>query len=64
MIFHCGHCMSEDTYEITAFKGKRVIPEDVYNDNSSGIVVKCRDCGDITGYLVIMTGVVEDVREE
>jgi hypothetical protein len=56
--------MSEDTYEIAAFKGKRVIPEDVYNDNSSGIVVKCRDCGDITGYLVIMTGVVEDVREE
>ena len=55
--FICGHCMSNNVYSITEWKGKAVVPDPLC-DIDSGIVVKCRDCGDITGYIIHMTGVI------
>ena len=60
--FYCGHCMSNNTEEIEHFQGEKVKPENffTYDDKYTGVVVQCKDCGDITGFLVIMSGVVKD----
>lgn len=54
---YCGHCMSEDVYEIKHFQGEEVEPEGIDGNWGAGIVVQCRDCGDITGWLFAMVGV-------
>lgn len=58
----CGHCNSTDVKVIERFNGEDVVPEDIYNDykNGNGVVVQCKVCGDITGWLIKMTGVVKD----
>lgn len=57
---YCGYCMSDDVKRIREFKGEQVIPEDKYDDSNTGIVVQCNKCDEITGFLVILTGVVPD----
>jgi len=57
---YCGRCMSDDVKEITEFQGKAVVPDDKYDDNNTGIVVQCNDCSEISGFLVILTGVVDE----
>jgi len=61
--FYCGHCMSNNVIEIETFEGEAVIPDDKYYDGNTGIVVKCKDCGDVTGFLIIVTGVVSEAGE-
>ena len=61
--FYCGHCMSNDVEEVDSFEGELVKPEDVYRDNNSGIVVRCKKCGDVTGFLIILSGVVSEDEE-
>ena len=58
--FYCGRCMSNDTKEIEYFKGESVKPDDYLDDNNTGIVVQCQSCNEITGYLILMTGVVKN----
>lgn len=58
-LFPCHFCSSDDVERIYNFENKRVEPDDKYNDGNNGIVVKCRDCGEITGYLIILTGVLD-----
>ena len=60
--FYCGHCMSENVEETEYFQGDKVKPEDCisWEDKHSGIVVRCKDCDDVTGFLIIITGVIDD----
>jgi len=55
--FVCGYCDSKNVYIVQTFKGEFVEP-DPKGCCDRGIVVKCRDCNDVTGYLIEMTGVV------
>lgn len=57
-------CESKDVRIVTRFEGDDVIPDDKYGDNNTGIVVRCNKCDDVTGYLIIPTGVcVDDMKE-
>ena len=60
--FICGHCDSRNVFIIQTWRGEFVIPDPKgYCD--SGIVVQCKECGDITGYLIEMTGVIPADQE-
>jgi hypothetical protein len=63
----CGNCLSDDVEEVQSFEGELVEAdenlyeppsENLYEPPSSNIVIQCRKCGDVTGYLLYMTGVV------
>ena len=61
--FYCysAECSSKNVILIERFKGVLVKPEDhISNDeHHTGIVVKCLDCNEITGFLLIPSGVVD-----
>lgn len=61
---YCGSCMGDNVHRVNTFQGKEVIPDDKYNDGNRGIVVKCHDCEEVTGFLIIVTGVLDADYEE
>ena len=62
--FFCHRCDSKNLEKIDRFQGKPVVPEPLDENitwfNQRGVVLKCKDCGEITGYLITPRGVVDE----
>jgi len=67
-VLDCMFCDSDNVKIIETYKGEQVKPDPLGECctyfNQMGIVVKCKDCLEITGYLITPRGVVGDDYEE
>jgi len=58
--FFCHRCNSRNLTKIDSFQGERVKPEPIDDSHfgEHGFVLKCKDCGEITGWLIVPRGVI------
>ena len=58
---YCGSCFGDNIEIIKQYNGKDVVPENYIDyENNRGVVIKCNDCNEITGFLVLTAGVIDD----